>query len=99
MLHSGCYFVRQKSDVPSALQDCPNFSGFRPAWVLNKQHFPAVEARELEYDRPPTLNPSKKEYPHKSSYIHVATCWSLLQSVTNSITWGLFEVYGTTARC
>ena len=41
-------------------------------------HLLKVESRKLEHDRPLIPNPTKKEHQHKSSYIHVATFWSLL---------------------
>ena len=52
-------------------------------WIVERRRFcgilmSTVEARKLEHDRPPTPKQRTKENQHKSSYIHVPSCWSLL---------------------
>ena len=37
-----------------------------------------TEARNLEYDCPPTLKPREKECQHVSTQVHIPTFWSLL---------------------
>ena len=52
---------------------------------------PTVEGRKLEHDRPPAPNQSKEENQHKSSYVHVPTLWSLLDSLGTSILFSIAD--------